>query len=92
MKRIEKKTWPEFFEKILSGEKNFEVRVADFDCEQGDILVLKEWDPITKQYTGREIEKEVSYLFNTKDSGFYSKEDLEKYGLYVITIKDRVVL
>jgi hypothetical protein len=30
--RIEKKCWPEFFEKILSGEKTFELRLADWDA------------------------------------------------------------
>ena len=55
--KIPKKTWPELFEKILSGEKNFDLRLADFECQPGDILVMQEYDPKTKQYTGREIEK-----------------------------------
>ncbi|MHC1716994.1 MAG: DUF3850 domain-containing protein [Candidatus Dojkabacteria bacterium] len=89
MRRIEKKTWPYLFEKMLSGEKKFEVRLADFDCEEGDVLVLREWDPETKEYTGREVEKEVGYVFKTKDTTkFWSKEELEKYGLYIITIKE----
>lgn len=87
MRRIEKKVWPKYFKKILKGEKTFEVRLADFRCEIGDILILKEWDPETQKYTGREIKKEVTYLFNTKDIRFWSKEEQKKYGLYVITIK-----
>ena len=27
--RIEKKAWPEFFQKMIDGEKNFELRLAD---------------------------------------------------------------
>ena len=46
--RIEKKVWPKFFQKILDGDKTFELRLADFECKPGDILVLKEWDPETK--------------------------------------------
>jgi len=28
-KRIEKKVWPEYFKAILSGDKKFELRLAD---------------------------------------------------------------
>ena len=87
MKRIEKKTWPEYFQKILDGDKTYEVRLADFECEEGDVLVLKEWNPDTKEYTGREVEKEVTSIFNTKDTTFWNKEEVEKYGLYVMSIK-----
>ncbi len=87
MRRIDKKTWPEYFERILKGEKTYDVRLADFECEKGDILVLKEWDPNKKEYTGREIEKEVTYTFNTKDVKFWSKEEIEKYGLIFMSIK-----
>jgi hypothetical protein len=85
--RIEKKTWPEYFEKILTGEKTFEVRLADFDCKTGDTLVLREWDPKTKAYTGRQVEKKVGYMLKTKDLKPLTKEDIEKYGLYVIKIE-----
>jgi len=27
---IKKKCWPEFFEKFISGERTFELRLADF--------------------------------------------------------------
>ncbi|MCK4884420.1 MAG: DUF3850 domain-containing protein [Candidatus Diapherotrites archaeon] len=40
--KIENKIWSEFFDKVKSGEKTFELRVADFECNQGDVLVLKE--------------------------------------------------
>ena len=64
---IEKKVWPEYFEKILSGNKKYELRLADFECNPGDVLVLKEWSPKTKQYTGRVIEKKVTYVLKTKE-------------------------
>ena len=50
---IKKKTWPEYFEKIVKGEKNIEVRLADFKLNKGDILVLEEYNPKTKKYTGQ---------------------------------------
>jgi ASC-1-like (ASCH) protein len=85
--RIEKKTWPEYFEKIRSGEKTFEMRIADFACSPGDIMVLREWDPKTKAYTGRVLEKEVTYVMNTKNNTFFPKEQVDKFGLYMISIK-----
>lgn len=85
--RIEKKVWPEYFQKIIEGKKNFELRLDDFDCEEGDILILREWNPETKKYTGRETEKEVTFVGKTKDMKFWSKEEIEKFGFQVIGFK-----
>lgn len=82
---IEKKTWPEYFEKIISGEKNFELRLADWECNVGDELVLKEWDPATKEYTGREARKIVKYVLKTKDINLFPQEEVEKYGYQIIS-------
>ena len=85
--KIEKKIWPEYFSRILSGEKTFELRLADWEFKVGDVLVLKEWDPKTKEYTGREIEKEITYVLKTKDIHLWPEEDIEKYGFQIISIK-----
>jgi len=53
MARIKKKVWPEYFEAIKTGKKNYELRLADWECKEGDVLILKEWDPKTKTYTDR---------------------------------------
>jgi ribosomal protein S17 len=87
MMRIEKKTWPEYFQKILDGEKTYELRLADWECNEGDVLVLKEWDPETKEYTGRVVEKVVGYVLKTKELDFFSKEDVDKFGYQVISLK-----
>lgn len=84
---IEKKILPKYFEKILSGEKNFELRLADFECGIGDVLVLKEYDPKKEEFTGRNIEKEISYVLKTNDLDFWPKEDVEKYGYQIISLK-----
>jgi hypothetical protein len=85
MNKIEKKIWPEYFQAILDGRKTFELRLADFECNPGDELTLKEWDPKTKQYTGREIKKIVSYVGKTKDYTFWSEDDVDKYGYQIIS-------
>jgi len=84
--RIEKKIWPEYFDKIARGEKTFELRLADWECSPGDILVLREIDR-DRNYTGREIEKEVTYVLKTKDVDLFSKEDVEKFGYQLISFK-----
>ena len=53
---IKKKIHPEYFDMVKSGKKKFELRLADFDIKEGDTLILEEWNPETKQYTGRKLE------------------------------------
>lgn len=84
---VEKKILPEYFEKIRIGEKIFELRLADFKCKNGDTLVLKEWDHIDKKYTGREIEKKISYVLKTKDINLWPEEEVKKYGYQIIAFK-----
>lgn len=81
---IEKKIWPESFQSIYDGKKTFDVRLSDFVCEPGDILLLREWDPKKKDYTGRQIKKRVSYISKTNKLNYWTKEDIDKYGLQII--------
>lgn len=83
-REIEKKVWPEFFGKVASGEKNFEVRLADFDCRPGDVLVLREWDPVSGKYTGRSVRRKVSYVARVSDLKFWPDEEIARHGLQVI--------
>lgn len=68
----------------MNGDKNFEIRFNDFICNKGDILILKEWNPKIKKYTGRIIEKEVKIVSRLNNLNFWSKEDIDKYGYQVI--------
>lgn len=88
MNKIPKKIHPEYFQKILDGDKTYELRLSDFEIRQGDILVLKEWDPNTENYTGRELEKTVGYVgkFKTADL-FWSEEEVKDKGLQIISLK-----
>lgn len=88
MAEIRKKLWPEYYDLITSGKKSYELRLNDFDVEEGDVLVLEEWDPNTKEYTGRTIRKDVTYVGRFKtDELFWSKEEIDEKGLLVISIK-----
>lgn len=74
---IKKKIGPKYFNLVKSGKKRFELRLADFDIKESDSLVLEEWNPETRQYTGRRIEKKVNFVlrFNLDDFG-QKKESL----------------
>jgi len=85
--RIRKKTWKEAFEKMLSGEKTFDARLANFNCQIGDILVLEEYDPELKKYTGRKIEKKITFILNTKNQKFWTQSDINKQGLVIMAFK-----
>lgn len=85
---IEKKVWPEYFELIDQGKKNFELRLADFDCKEGDELLLKEWDPQKREYTGREMVKKVTCVLKMKDvPPFFTKEEIDQYGYQIISFR-----
>ena len=84
MQKIKKKIWPEFFELVESGKKKFELRVADFALKEGDTLVLEEWDPKIKQYTGRKITKQVKYVKKFDLDTFGQRKEIEQCGFYVI--------
>ncbi len=85
--KIRKKTTPEYFQEIFDCKKSFEVRLADWKCKPGDVLILEEWNQKTKKYTGRILEKKVTYVLKTKDLKFFSKKDVEKYGFQIIAFK-----
>lgn len=83
---IKKKKWPRYFKKAMTGEKKIEVRLADFKLKKGDILVLEEYDPKTKQYTGRTIKKKVKKVFMFNPTEAHSLKDIKKFGFYEIEL------
>lgn len=57
----ELKCWPQFFDAILDGSKPYEVRKDDRDFAVGDTLHLREWNPDTWVYTGRETRARITH-------------------------------
>ncbi|KYK27130.1 hypothetical protein AYK26_00350 [Euryarchaeota archaeon SM23-78] len=84
---IKKKSWPEQFQGMLDGKKNADVRVADFKVKEGDTLVLEEYDPKTKKYTGRVLKKKVKNLNKVRLTDFNTPEDIDKYGHWIIELE-----
>lgn len=61
------KIWPEYFEAVASGQKNFEIRYNDRDFAEGDYLALNEYSE-DDGYTGRSCLVYVDYIL--EDSTF----------------------
>jgi hypothetical protein len=81
---IHKKCWPELFEKVLQRNKNADLRLADFNIKKGDILILEEWDPETKEYTGRTLKRTVANVNKVNLTKMHSIEEVQKFGHWVI--------
>lgn len=69
----ELKILPEYFEAIISGRKQFEIRKNDRDYKVGDYIILREWGEhynFTKwpdfiawrEYTGNSYKAEITYI------------------------------
>lgn len=64
------KCWPEFFDAIASGIKTFDLRNNDRNFQVGDSLLLHEYDPTQSKYTGRFLERRISYILGHRpDAG-----------------------
>ena len=62
MRTHELKTWPEPFQAIVDGRKQFEIREDDRGFAVGDLLVLREYEPGQMRFTGRRYKARVTYL------------------------------
>ncbi|MGE5426099.1 MAG: DUF3850 domain-containing protein [Bacillota bacterium] len=85
---IVKKVVPGFLDDILSGQKNFDLRLNDFEIEPGDTLILEEYtsaDPATRQPTGRRVERKVNYVrrFQPQDL-WWNEGEIREKGIQVI--------
>jgi hypothetical protein len=65
----EVKSWTLFFEDILKGVRTSDIRyTGDRRYMVGDILLLKEWDPVKSVYTGRIAQAEITYIQQNKSN------------------------
>jgi hypothetical protein len=76
------KVWKEYYQSLVDGSKTFELRKHDRPFQVGDKLILQEYNQIDSKYTGKEIEKTITYtLFNASIFGL-------KEGYCILGIKD----
>jgi hypothetical protein len=77
----ELKSRPEFFQASWAGAKTFEIRSAeDRQFRVHDEVVLQEWDPMTEEYTGREIEAFIVYLTDYEQKPGYVVFAIDEIG------------
>lgn len=85
---IKKKLWKQYFDLMNSGKKKYEFRLNEFDVKEGDTLILEEWDPETKSYTGRTIENKVAYVSNfTLDDLPWTRKEIEEKGFKLLSLE-----
>lgn len=78
--------WPAEFEAALSSKKKIDIRVADFAISEGDTLILEEWNPETKRYTGRTLAKKAGFVMKFSIDDYGQREEIENKGLYAIQL------
>lgn len=78
----------EYFEKIISGEKNFEVRKNDRDFRVGDLLALNEYKDL--EHTGRSCLVVVDYILSSSELSGIIKSDSGNEAV-VMAIKPCVI-
>jgi len=58
----ELKCYPWFYCAIATQKKKFELRENDRNYQVDDILVLREFNPMQKRYTGHQMKMKVTYI------------------------------
>lgn len=74
---------PKYFKEIIGGNKNFEIRRNDRGFKIGDTLILKEYDPIKKNFTGNYAKTTVMYILKDKDFPIGIKEGYCIMGIHL---------
>lgn len=81
----ELKVRSEYYQAIANKIKTFEVRKNDRDFKVGDYLILEEWDPETKKYTGNRMDASIDYIL--RDGEFGIKKDYVVMSITVIATR-----
>ena len=64
----ELKCWPQYFKPISEGKMTACLRRNDRGYKTEDILILKEWCPVKKEYTEKECYVILTWVIDGKDS------------------------
>ena len=58
----ELKIHPKYYRAVLLGLKKVEIRLNDRNYQEGDLLILNEFDPKTEKYTGGQVKRKVDFI------------------------------
>lgn len=56
------KIQPEYFDSVSKGIKSFEIRKNDRNYKVGDVLLLQEYIPSETKFTGRVLDRKITYI------------------------------
>lgn len=76
----ELKIWPANYERVARGELTFQLRDNDREFQQGDTVILKEWDPTPQNAT------------STAPKGFTDRKPLEHLVGFVLVLDSSRVI
>ena len=62
----ELKSWVGLFQPLYDGTKTHDLRVLDREFKIGDICWIREWEPRKREYTGREMWYEITYITSSQ--------------------------
>ena len=80
------KSWPKFFIPIASGERTHELRRDDRGYRVGDQLHLKEFEPVSGEFTGRSCLVKITSLTSALEPCAVSEEALH-FGFCILSVK-----
>jgi len=83
------KIWPQYFKEIIDGEKTFEYREDDRGYSEGDIIILNEYFPTTKTYSGKSTYHRAGYILRVNGYAIISLLKLteaQKSHIYKLSI------
>jgi hypothetical protein len=83
----ELKSWVGLFEPLLTGAKTHDIRVMDRDFQVGDICLVREWEPIKREYTGRQLYYEITYITSSKHQECAFSPSCLHYASAVLSVK-----
>ena len=58
----ELKIHPKYYRAVLLGLKKVEIRLNDRNYQEGDLLILNEFDPKTEKYTSFQVKRKVDFI------------------------------
>lgn len=62
------KSWSMFYKDIKTGERTSDIRLNDRRYAVSDTMILQEFDPVKFEYTGNEMEVEITYIQTNKSN------------------------
>lgn len=78
MNTHELKSWPKFFGQLSTGLRTHELRRNDRNYQIGDYIDLREYDPKTQKYTGRNCIVEITSMTSVDEPCAVSDEALHQ--------------